>query len=144
MPDATCIQKPTQIKRYSLLRGANGRSGGTPRIRKSIRTLAPTSKPMPIAWNERINQYANTESDSRIHTLRPVCSITLKTGRRLKISPPLRLAPDLQMTSVRSSTQLRCLNTTKCAQRRGQNCFSRFTIVVGPWRILNRPLWKPN
>src|SRR5437763_1280076 len=47
-------------------------------------TLAPTSKPMPRAWNERINQYANKEGESRIHVLIPRSSIVLKINGTAK------------------------------------------------------------
>src|SRR5262245_58506016 len=56
-------------------------SGAKPRNRNPITTLAPTSKPMPIACTERINQNEKTELDSRIQILRPVSSIALKIER---------------------------------------------------------------
>src|SRR5215475_6074474 len=56
-------------------------SGAKPRNRKPITTLAPTSKPMPTAWTERMNQNEKTELDSRIQILRPVSSIALKIER---------------------------------------------------------------
>src|SRR5215831_818106 len=56
-------------------------SGAKPRNRNPITTLAPTSKPMPIACTERMNQNEKTELDSRIQILRPVSSIALKIER---------------------------------------------------------------
>src|SRR5262249_30083394 len=55
--------------------------GAKPRIRNPINTLAPTSKPMPIACMERMNQNEKTELDSRIQILRPVSSMALKIER---------------------------------------------------------------
>src|SRR5262245_2796018 len=56
-------------------------SGAKPRNRNPITTLAPTSKPMPMACTERMNQNEKTELDSRIQILRPVSSIALKIER---------------------------------------------------------------
>jgi hypothetical protein len=70
--------------RYRPLRGDNGRSLATPRIRKSITTLAPTAIPIPRAWKLRINQYANIDGESRIQTLNPLSSTAFIIKKKLK------------------------------------------------------------
>src|SRR5438477_6489099 len=71
---------------YKPFSGASGRSFATPRIRKLTTTLAPTSSPMPTAWRERINQYANIDGESRIHILNPLSSIDLKMMGTAKVN----------------------------------------------------------
>src|SRR6266850_2367391 len=90
IPDTTCIQKPTHIRGYNLLSGAIGSSRATPRSRKSITALAPTSNPMPIACHVRMNQYANTDGESRIHMLRELSSRVCRnrgTAKLVSLSP---------------------------------------------------------
>jgi hypothetical protein len=49
--------------------------------------LAPTSRPIPTAWTERMNQKPNTEGEFRIHSLNAVCSMVWrKAGGRLHSS----------------------------------------------------------
>src|SRR4029079_15056926 len=79
---------------YNFLSGAIGMSGATPRIRKSIRTLAPTNRPMPMQCQDRMNQYAKSESASRIQTLIPLASIALKISNNLRLL--IKPAQDLQ------------------------------------------------
>src|SRR4029453_8890642 len=74
-PEMTCTQKPVHIMGYSFLSGVIGRSGATPRRRKSRTAFALTSIVIPIAWRVRMDQYPNREGVSRIHTLREVSSM---------------------------------------------------------------------
>jgi hypothetical protein len=66
-----------------------GRVLATPRIRRLMTALAPTSSAIPIACSDRRNQKPNREPESRIQLLSAVSSIVWrKAGGRMAFYTP--------------------------------------------------------
>ncbi len=53
-PDSALTAKPHHIQGNSFRIGASGMWRATPRIRRSIATFMPTTKPRPTVWRKRI------------------------------------------------------------------------------------------
>ena len=74
-PDAAFNQNPVHMMGMNRFICVNGTRGAMPRIRKSIAALIPATSPMPTVCTARIAGKANTDVDSRVHTLRELVSI---------------------------------------------------------------------
>jgi len=82
-PDAAFNQNPVHMTGKNRFICVNGTCGAMPRIRKLIAALIPATSPMPTVCTARIPGKANTDVDSRAHTLRELVSI--QTNRKCMI-----------------------------------------------------------